>query len=204
MASDNKTQEELAKKYGIKGVPVLSCVSSIAFSSSFPFDFMHLIWENLIPNLIEFWTGTFKDLNHEGKNYFIESHIWDDIGAATAASRATIPSVFGAPVPNIATKQYEMSAEMYANWTLFIAPIVLCGRFKRPQYYKHFMRLVKLLKLCLAFEILEAMLDQIDEGFQLWVEDYEKWASHISLVYYTKINTGCTMKMIPLNFLPVF
>jgi hypothetical protein len=74
-----------------------------------------------------------------------------------------------------------MSAEMYANWTLFIAPIVLRGRFKRPRYYKHFMQLVELLKLCLAFEISEAMLDQIDEGFQLWVEDYEKWASRISL-----------------------
>ena len=36
------------------------------------------------------------------------------------------------------------------------------------------MQLVDLLKLCLAFKILEAMLDQIDEGFQRWVEDYEK------------------------------
>ena len=36
------------------------------------------------------------------------------------------------------------------------------------------MQLVKFLKLCLAFEILEAMLNQIDQGFQLWVEEYEK------------------------------
>ena len=43
------------------------------------------------------------------------------------------------------------------------------------------MQLVERLKLCLAFEISEAMLDQIDEGFQLWVGDYEKWASRISL-----------------------
>ncbi len=139
----------------------------------------------MIPNLIEFWTGAFKDLDHEGKDYLIEPHIWGEIGAATATSRAMIPSAFGAPVPNIATKRHEMSAEMYANWTLFIAPIVLRGRFKRPQYYKHFMQLVELLKLCLAFEISEAMLDQIDEGFQLWVEDYEKWASHISLLCIT-------------------
>jgi hypothetical protein len=181
MADKNARREELAKTYGIKGVPVLSCISSISFPSSFPFDFMHLIWENLIPNLIEFWTGAFKDLDHEGKDYLIEPRIWGEIGAATATSRATIPSAFGAPVPNIATKRHEMSAEMYANWTLFIAPIVLRGRFKRPRYYKHFMQLVELLKLCLAFEISEAMLDQIDEGFQLWVEDYEKWASRISL-----------------------
>ena len=174
MAPNNVTRERLAKKYGIKGILVLSSISSISFPSSFLFDFMHLIWENLIPNLIEFWTGTFKDLDHQDKDYYIEPHIWNEIGASTAACRATIPAAFGAAVPNIATKRFQMSAEMYSNWTLFIAPVVLRGRFKRPQYYKHFMRLVKLLKLCLSFEISDAMLDQIDEGFCQWVEEYEK------------------------------
>ena len=174
MAPNKATHERLAKEHGIKGIPMLSSISSISFPSSFPFDFMHLIWENLIPNLIEFWTGEFKDLDHEDEGYFIEQHIWNEIGTATAASKATIPAAFGAPVPNIATKNCPMSAEMYANWTLFIAPIVLCGRFKSAQYYQHFMRLVELLKLCLAFEISEEMLNQIDEGFRLWVEGYEK------------------------------
>jgi hypothetical protein len=36
------------------------------------------------------------------------------------------------------------------------------------------MQLVELLKFCLAFEISEKTLNQIDEGFRLWVEDYEK------------------------------
>jgi hypothetical protein len=108
------------------------------------------------------------------KAIFIEPPIWNQIGAATAACKATIPSAFGAPVPNIATKNCPMSAEMYANWTLFIAPIVLRGRFKSAQYYEHFMQLVELLRLCLAFEISEEMLNQIDEGFRLWVEKYEK------------------------------
>jgi len=174
MAPNNAARERLAKEHGIKGTPLLSSVSSISFPSSFPFDFMHLIWENLIPNLIDFWTGDFKNLDHEDEGYFIEPHIWNEIGAATAACKATIPSAFGAPVPNIATKQSPMSAEMCANWTLYIAPIVLRGRFKNSQYYRHFIQLVELLELCLAFEISEAMLNQIDEGFRLWVVDYEK------------------------------
>ena len=174
MAPNNVTHERLAKKYGIKGIPILSSISSISFPSSFPLDFMHLIWENLIPNLIEFWTGTFKDLDHEDKDYFIEPHIWNGIGAATAACAATIPAAFGAAVPNIAEKRFQMSAEMYSNWTLFIAPVVLRGRFKKPQYYKHFMRLVEILNLCLSFEISDAMLNQIDKGFCRWVEEYEK------------------------------
>jgi len=36
------------------------------------------------------------------------------------------------------------------------------------------MQLVELLKLCLAFEISEGMLNRVDEGFRLWVEEYEK------------------------------
>jgi len=133
IAPDNAKRERLAKKYGIKGIPVLSSISSISFPFSFPFDFMHLIWQNLIPNLIDFWTGKFKGLNHENEGYFIDEHIWDEIGAATAACGATIPAAFGAPVPNIATKRHLLNAEMHANWTLYIAPIVLQGRFKRPQ-----------------------------------------------------------------------
>jgi hypothetical protein len=173
MAPSNTDREKLSKRYGIKGVPVLSCISSISFPASFPFDFMHLIWENLIPNLIEFWTGTFKDLDHEGKDYIIEPHIWTQIGSATAACGATIPSVFGARVPDIAASQ-PMTAEMWANWTLFVAPIVLRGRFKKSRYYKHFVQLVELLNLCLLLEISQTALNRIEEGFRLWVEEYEK------------------------------
>jgi Transposase family tnp2 len=174
MAPNNSMHEQLAKQYGIKGIPVLSSISSLSFPSSFPFDFMHLIWENLIPNLILFWTGEFKDLNHQGKSYVIAPHIWNTVGVATAACGATIPAAFGASVPNIATKQSQMTAEMYANWTLYIAPIVLRGRFEKPKYYTHFMRLVKLIELCLGFEIDEAMMNQIDEGFKSWVQGYEQ------------------------------
>ena len=71
-----------------------------------------------------------KYLEHKGEGYFIEPHIWNKIGTATAACKATIPAAFGAPVPNIATKQSQMSAEMYANWMLYIALIVLHRRFK--------------------------------------------------------------------------
>jgi hypothetical protein len=166
MAPNNSTHEWLAKQYGIKGIPVLSSVSSLSFPSSFPYDFMHLM-ENLIPNLISFWTGDFKDLDHQNKGYVayvIAPHIWNEIGVATAACGAT----------NITTKQFQMTAEMYSNWTLYIAPIVLRGRFEKTKYYTHFMQLVKVIKLCLAFEIDEAAMDQIDNGFKSWVREYEQ------------------------------
>ncbi|KAJ7468888.1 hypothetical protein B0H11DRAFT_1402930 [Mycena galericulata] len=62
-ATTTAEAERLAKKYGVKGVPLLSYLGSISFPRSFPFDFMHLIWENLIKNLILLWTGGFKGLD---------------------------------------------------------------------------------------------------------------------------------------------
>ena len=125
MAPDNSTHEWLTKEHGIKGIPVLSSISSIGFPSSFPFNFMHLIWGNLTPNLIEFWTGEFKELDQQDEGYFIKPHIWNEIGAAIAACKATVPAAFGAPVSNIAMKWSQMSTEMYANWMLYIAPCML-------------------------------------------------------------------------------
>ena len=110
-------------------------------------------------------------------------HIWNVVGVTTAACGVTIPAAFGASVPNIATKQSQMTTKMYANWTLYITPIVLCGRFQKTKYYTHFMQLVKVIKLCLAFEIDEAALNQIDEGFKSWVQWYEQWVFHHSSYY---------------------
>ena len=166
LALNDTTHERLAKEYGIKGRSILASIPSISFPESFPFNFMHLIWENLIPNFICFWTGEFKELDHEDADYVITLHVWNTIGKEMAACGSTIPSAFGAQVPNIATHQMQMSAEMWSNWTLSITPIVLKGRFKEGKYYKHFMRLVKLLNLCLQFKISEEMLDQINKGFR--------------------------------------
>jgi len=63
-------QEELAKKYGIKGTPLLSALGSLRFPQSFPYDFMHLVWENLIPNLVLFWSGHYKGMD-EGQPYVL-------------------------------------------------------------------------------------------------------------------------------------
>jgi len=57
-------REELAKASGIKGVPLLSDLGSLRFPQSFPYDFMHLIWENLIPNLVLFWSVSPMSWSH--------------------------------------------------------------------------------------------------------------------------------------------
>jgi hypothetical protein len=167
--------EGLATKYSVKGLPLLSTLSSLSFPMSFPYDFMHLIWANLIPNLIRFWTGEFKKISHDNEGYVLALTVWEAIGEATAKAGKTIPAAFGARVPNIASEKAQMIAETHSIWTLYIAPTLLKGQFVRPRYYKHFMELVRLLTLCLEFEITQDQVNDLERGFQSWVQKYERY-----------------------------
>ncbi|KAG2017882.1 hypothetical protein CC2G_007348 [Coprinopsis cinerea AmutBmut pab1-1] len=136
---------------------------------------MHLVWENLIPNLVLLWTGKFKGLDEGQGGYELGPTVWEAIGAATVKAGDTIPSAYGPRVPNLSTDSSAyVSAEMWSFWTLYIAPVVLRRRFRQQRYYDHFVRLVRLLHLCLQFDITEKEIDTIEEGFNDWVSDYER------------------------------
>jgi hypothetical protein len=171
--AEGTVQSELAILHGIHGVPVLTTLSSIAVPASFPHDFMHIL-ENIIPMLVSHWTGTFKGLGVGSGSYQIPKTIWDAIGEACATSGTTLPSSFGARVPNIATLRYHFIAETWILFAMLVGPVVLQGRFTLPVYYEHFISLVKLINLCLKLEISEPELQDIENGFAAWVVEYER------------------------------
>ena len=173
-AQTNAEEDRLAMTYGIKGVPLLSFTGTIALPLSFPLDFMHLIFENLVPNLVAHYTGNFKGLDAGAEDYIFPAHIWSEICETGSASGDTIPSQFGARVPNLEKERSHMTAEAWSFWVMFITPIVLHNRFKKHQYYTHFMKLVCLIHLCLAYDMKSGDIDTIRVGFQEWVMEYEK------------------------------
>jgi len=166
--------ERLSKECGIKGIPALSHLSSLDFPHSFPYDFMHLIWENLMKNLILLWTGTFKGLDAGNGSYVIDSTVWDAIGKATASSGQHIPSCFGARPPNFVSDQSACTADTWSFWTLYLGPVLLRDRFAHQKYYTHFVALVKLLHRCLQFTLNLQEVAEIRQGFIQWVLDYEE------------------------------
>lgn len=83
----------LAKEYRIKGISILWRLSSLSFPL---FNFMHLIWENLMKNLLLLWTKEFKGLDTGTGSYEFEAKVWTEIGALTAKTGDTIPSAYGA------------------------------------------------------------------------------------------------------------
>jgi hypothetical protein len=173
-AVNNVNADHLAKTYGIKGRPLLSFLDSLSFPCCFPYDFMHLIYENLIKNLVLLWTGEFKGLDEGNESYKLTRTVWEAIGEGTAASGSTIPSAYGSRVPNIAQDKSGCTADMWSFWALYIGPILLRNRFQNAKYYKHFVKLVTLLNLCLQFEISSEEIEKIRDGFIKWVREYEK------------------------------
>jgi len=166
--------DDLSKAYGVNGKSILFYLSSVSFPASFPFDFMHLVWENLIPNLVLFWTGEFKGLDQGMHSYELPKHVWDAIVEATARSGWTIPSAYGPRPLDIAKDRSFFSADMWSFWTLYLGPVLLQRRFQRPKYFNHFAFLVRLLNLCLQFEVTDDEVDQIRVGFVQWVREYEE------------------------------
>ncbi|KAJ7028737.1 hypothetical protein C8F04DRAFT_1007263 [Mycena alexandri] len=135
---------------------------------------MHLIWENDIKNLILLWTGDFKGLDEGEGEYELSKAVWEAIASRTSAAADTVPSAYGSRVPNIAKDRPNVSAEMWAFWTLYLGPVLLRHKFRKAKYYRHFIELVRLLNICLQFEITDKEIEEIRTGFIRWVEKYEK------------------------------
>ena len=160
-ASTNAEAERLAKEYGVKGAPVLRFIQSVQFPWSFPYDFMHLIFENLVPNLIQLWTNDFKDIGSADDPFVIEPAAWAGIGAATASCASTIPYSFCSRPQNIATDKSQCTADAWSFWLQYIAPVVLENKFTEAKYYRHFVNLVKLIRKCLQFEMQKSDIEMV-------------------------------------------
>ncbi|KAH8093764.1 hypothetical protein BXZ70DRAFT_897296 [Cristinia sonorae] len=135
---------------------------------------MHLLWENVVKNLMLLWTGDYKQLDEGSEEYQIESKVWEAIGESSAASGSTIPYAFGPRPPNVASDKTSWTADSRSFWTLYLGPSLLQGRFKQRKYYDHFVKLVKLLNLCLQFEITKHEVEEVRAGFIEWVKEYER------------------------------
>ncbi|KAF8955921.1 hypothetical protein BDZ97DRAFT_1854368 [Flammula alnicola] len=136
---------------------------------------MHLIWENLIKNLVLLWTGRFKGLDEGCESYELGPGVWEAIGEATKASGSTIPSSYATARPqNVAEDASACTADSWSFWALYLGPVLLRGRFKKEIYYKHFVKLIKLLNICLQFEITKDEIVEVRVGFQEWVTTFER------------------------------
>ncbi|QRV80885.1 Transposase family tnp2 [Ceratobasidium sp. AG-Ba] len=168
--------EERAKQFGINGLSALADIPSLEFPGSFPHDFMHAMFENVLVTLVNLWTGkgAYSGFGSGNEEYRLSPKVWDAIGAACATSGDTIPSAFGCRVPNLADNKRRVTAEARLLFATLIGPALLHRQFKRRCYYDHFVKLVRLIQECLQLEITEDKLEEIRVGYADWVEEYER------------------------------
>jgi len=129
VAETRKECEAIAKEHGIRQAPAIGRVQSIDYAKCAPWEWMHLVLENVIPNLVNLWTGKFKGLDMGSENYEIAPEIWEEIGRETAEATRNIPSAFVRVLGNIAEDRSQFTAESWCFWFIYLAPILLRNRF---------------------------------------------------------------------------
>ncbi|KAH6903787.1 hypothetical protein BKA70DRAFT_1299413 [Coprinopsis sp. MPI-PUGE-AT-0042] len=135
---------------------------------------MHLIYENLFKNLLLLWTSNFKSVDHQGQPYVTKPTVWEAIGKATAQAAKNIPSTFGPRLQNIAEERFQYTADALAFWHLYLGPIYLQRQFDDEAYFDHFVELIRLVHICIQFEISKDEVDEVRVGFANWVMKYEE------------------------------
>ena len=96
---------------------------------------MHLIYKNLLKNLIQLWTEQFKGLNEGDRSYEFNPKVWEAIGAATAASGSTVLGAFSTRPWNVANNKTTCTVDMWSFWLLYIGPVLLAHKFHKQVYY---------------------------------------------------------------------
>ncbi|KAJ7691563.1 hypothetical protein B0H17DRAFT_1159759 [Mycena rosella] len=169
--STAKGREDLTKFHGIKGLPALRRVGSLCYGRSAPWEFMHLIIEGNIQNLVKHWSGRYKGLDTGTGNYEIPDATWEIIWQETAAAVQHLPADF---VRVLGDNPAYYTAEAWCFWFVYLAPILLQGRFPDPKYYKHACQFSDIIKCCLRFTSTHTQIHDLRHDIINWVRKYEE------------------------------
>jgi hypothetical protein len=164
-------RKELSKFHGIKGLPALRRVGSIHFGRSAPWEFMHLPFENIGPNMVKLWSGKYKGLDTGSEDYEISDETWEIIWQETADAVQHIPADFVRVLKN---NPSYYTAEAWCFWLVYLAPILLKDRFRDEKYYTHACQFSDIIKTCLAFKITYSEIDDLQDNIIDWVKRYEE------------------------------
>ena len=122
-----------------------------------------MVWQNLLPQLIDLWTGNFNDLDSGLEGYMLKPTVLNALNATLKPSRKTMPTQYGCGVPEL-TKRSEFIAETWDVFTTQLSPSLLRRAFDDSRYYEHFVRLVKLLRTLISFDLPHDELASLRRG----------------------------------------
>ena len=122
---------------------------------------------------MDLWWGKFNDLDTGAEEYGIDPLLINLIGNICVESGVTFPSDFGCHVPHF-NNWLHFTAESWSMWALHYAPYLLHRRFQKSRYYTHFVRLIKILKEVMDYEIQCTKLPRICTEIIEWVVEFKQ------------------------------
>ena len=158
-------------------MPALKHVGSINYACGVPWDFMHLLFENVNKNLVYMWMGKFKGLDAGKECYIIPPAVWKEIGQETVNAVKDIPCAFVRSLGNLAEDSSYFMAEGWDFWFMYLVPILLQGRFQKDLYYDHLCELADIMKICIKFSLKYEEIDELEVHIADWVKEYERSGS---------------------------
>ncbi|KAJ7777637.1 hypothetical protein DFH07DRAFT_911583 [Mycena maculata] len=156
----------------VLGLPALRRVGSMHHGRSTPWDFMHLSFENNAPNLYKLWSGKYKSLDVGLEEYEIPEDVWVQIWQETAEAVHHLPADFVRALGNGPT---YFTAEAWCFWIVYLAPVLLEGRFSDPKYHSHLCQYSDIVKRCIGFVITYDQIDELQDRIIDWVRKYEEY-----------------------------
>ncbi|KAJ9110803.1 hypothetical protein QFC22_006659, partial [Naganishia vaughanmartiniae] len=175
---DADEREELQTNSGINGESCLLGIDSLIWPWCFPIDIMHVLYENIMPQLLALWQGTYKTGQTLGSSkakhqdaFVIPKGVWATIAKEISKSNHTTPAQTAPRVGNI-TKKSFWTAETYSYFLMFLGPVVLKGRLPAP-YYAHFILFSEIAKRMTSQEISYQELPVLHSKIVVWVKAFE-------------------------------
>ena len=183
---------------GLNLMSALWGLPGINFERSFPHDLMHLIFLNVCPNLVAWWTGTFKNIDTTRDQFRISIDNWKRIGQRIVKSMELIPGSFIRQLPDISTLGHTYLAEGWSFWLLHLAPYALDGILP-VEYYDHLMDLVAITRRAMSYDLTEEeVLTTFQDKCTGWVTDYER----LYYQYKEERTSACTATVHAIIHLP--
>ncbi|KAI5804434.1 hypothetical protein EDC01DRAFT_627291 [Geopyxis carbonaria] len=163
--------KEYATAVGIKGIPLLSNLPSIVLPWSFPFDIMHLFYENITVKLNKIYRGVFLPVSNNnnstqptkakdtGEPWVLNPVQWEQLSEWINMSRSTWPTEFGCNIVPILDHCTHLTASEWKVWTYHLAPI-----YMQSLPFEDYSQLISLTLAMLIMEQAEITPEQLDDA----------------------------------------
>jgi hypothetical protein len=142
---------------------------------------MHLLFENVVKQLLECWGGKYKTEVVKGKKtinsqdpFVIPEKAggWKDIDSIMSASIKLIPSTMSRTLTSISNRR-SWTAETYSFFLLTLGPAIMKD-YLQPVYFEHFVKLSEIAKVILSLKIRVEDISKVEAGLREWVDEFDQ------------------------------